>query len=120
MKKLLVCVAALGMLFTSCMRDETRLDEGSIVTFKISAPAVSTRAAIEDTYGTGVAADDLHWAIFEADETGAAVGDAIFSNVEEGFFADDALENTFNVRLVKGKKYVGMFPIVAQTKGNRL
>lgn len=97
------------MLFTSCMRDETRLDEGSIVTFKISAPAVSTRAAIEDTYGTGVAADDLHWAIFEADDNGAAVGDAIFSNVEEGFFADDALENTFNVRLVKGKKYVGMF-----------
>ncbi len=109
MKKLLVCVAALGMLFTSCMRDETRLDEGSIVTFKISAPAVSTRAAIEDTYGTGVAADDLHWAIFEADENGAAVGDAIFENVEEGFFADDALENTFNVRLVKGKSYVGMF-----------
>lgn len=109
MKKLLVCVAALGMLFTSCMRDETRLDEGSIVTFKISAPAVSTRAAIEDTYGTGVAADDLHWAIFEADENGAAVGDAIFEKVEEGFFADGVLENTFNVRLVKGKSYVGMF-----------
>ena len=97
------------MLFTSCMRDETRLDEGSVVNFKISAPAVSTRAAIEDTYGTGVAADDLHWAIFEADENGAAVGDAIFSNVEEGFFADGTLENTFNVRLVKGKSYVGMF-----------
>ena len=109
MKKLLVCVAALGMLFTSCMRDETRLDEGSVVSFNISAPAVSTRAAIEDTYGTGVAADDLHWAIFEQDENGAAVGDAIFSNVEEGFFADGTLENTFNVRLVKGKSYVGMF-----------
>lgn len=109
MKKLLVCVAALGMLFTSCMRDETRLDEGSIVTFKISAPAVSTRAAIEDTYGTGVEADDLHWAIFEQDENGNPTGDPIFENVEEGFFADGTLENTFNVRLVKGKKYVGVF-----------
>lgn len=109
MKKLLVCVAALGMLFTSCMRDETRLDEGSVVSFNISAPAVSTRAAIEDTYGTGVAAEELHWAIFEADENGAAVGDAIFEDVVEDFFADGTLENTFNVRLVKGKSYVGMF-----------
>lgn len=97
------------MLFTSCMRDETRLDEGSVVSFNISAPAVSTRAAIEDTYGTGVAAEELHWAIFEADENGAAVGDAIFEDVVEDFFADGTLENTFNVRLVKGKSYVGMF-----------
>ena len=109
MKKLLVCVAALGMLFTSCMRDETRLDEGSVVSFKISAPAVSTRAAIEDTYGTGVAAEELHWAIFEADENGDAVGDVIFEDVVEDFFAADKMENTFNVRLVKGKSYVGMF-----------
>lgn len=97
------------MLFTSCMRDETRLDEGSVVSFNISAPAVSTRAAIEDTYGTGVAAEELHWAIFEADENGAAVGAAIFEDVVEDFFADGTLENTFNVRLVKGKSYVGMF-----------
>ena len=97
------------MLFTSCMRDETRLDEGSVVSFKISAPAVSTRAAIEDTYGTGVAAEELHWAIFEADENGAAVGDVIFEDVVSDFFADGTLENTFNVRLVKGKSYVGMF-----------
>ena len=97
------------MLFTSCMRDETRLDEGSIVTFKISAPAVSTRAAIEDTYGTGVEADDLHWAIFEQDENGNPTGDPIFDNVEEDFFAGDLMENTFNARLVKGKKYVALF-----------
>lgn len=109
MKKLLVCVAALGMLFTSCMRDETRLDEGSIVTFKISAPAVSTRAAIEGTYGTGVEADDLHWAIFEQDENGNPTGAPIFDNVEDDFFAGDKMENTFNARLVKGKKYVGVF-----------
>ena len=110
MKKLLVCVAALGMLFTSCMRDETRLDEGSVVSFKISAPAVSTRAAIEDTYGTGVEADDLHWAIFEQDENGNPTGDPIFDPaVEKDFFAGDKMENTFNVRLVKGKKYVGVF-----------
>ena len=110
MKKLLVCVAALGMLFTSCMRDETRLDEGSVVSFKISAPAVSTRAAIEDTFGTGVEADDLHWAIFEQDENGNPTGDPIFKPaVEKDFFAGDKMENTFNVRLVKGKKYVGVF-----------
>ena len=98
------------MLFTSCMRDETRLDEGSVVSFKISAPAVSTRAAIEDTFGTGVEADDLHWAIFEQDENGNPTGDPIFKPaVEKDFFAGDKMENTFNVRLVKGKKYVGVF-----------
>lgn len=97
------------MLFTSCMRDETRLDEGSIVNFKISAPAVSTRADFESATGNGVAADDLYYAIFEADENGAAVGDAIFDTSVDGFFADGALENILQVRLVKGKSYVGMF-----------
>lgn len=114
MKKLLVCVAALGMLFTSCMRDETRLDEGSVVSFNISAPAVSTRADnINDKYGIGVAAEELHYAIFEVGDDGEPNYDKVLNIAPASpitdFFAGETKEKELQVRLVKGKSYVAMF-----------
>lgn len=114
MKKLLVCVAALGMLFTSCMRDETYVDNGSAVTFKISAPSVSTRADnINDKFGIGVAAEELHYAIFEVGEDGNPIYDKVLNIAPASpitdFFAGETKEKELQVRLVKGKSYVAMF-----------
>ena len=68
MKKFLLAVAAFGMLMTSCAKDETTPgDNSSVVSFKVSAPKLQTRADIKNVYGTGFTAEDLEYAIYEAD-----------------------------------------------------
>ncbi|MBE6206950.1 MAG: hypothetical protein E7133_07810 [Rikenellaceae bacterium] len=111
MKKFLLAVAAFGMLVTSCAKDETTQgDNSSVVSFKVSAPKLQTRADIKDVYGTGFTAEDLEYAIYEADAEGNLKDNTPEIKKEvAGAFADNALETTFSERLVNGKHYVILF-----------
>ena len=111
MKKFLLAVAAFGMLVTSCAKDETTQgDNSSVVSFKVSAPKLQTRADIKNVYGTGFTAEDLEYAIYEADAEGNLKDGTpeIYKEVA-GAFADNALETSFSERLVNGKHYVILF-----------
>ena len=57
-----MAVAAFGMLFTSCAKDDAA-SNGALVSFTVNAPEVSTR------YGEGTTATTLSWAVY--DENGA-------------------------------------------------
>lgn len=111
MKKFLLAVAAFGMLVTSCAKDETTQgDNSSVVSFKVSAPKLQTRADIKDVYGTGFTAEDLEYAIYEANADGSLKDNTPEIKKEvAGAFADNALETTFSERLVNGKHYVILF-----------
>ena len=111
MKKFLLAVAAFGMLMTSCAKDETTQgDNSSVVSFKVSAPKLQTRADIKDVYGTGFTAEDLEYAIYEANADGSLKdGTPEIKKEVAGAFADNALETTFSERLVNGKHYVILF-----------
>ncbi|MBR2014806.1 MAG: hypothetical protein IJ998_05245 [Alistipes sp.] len=111
MKKFLLAVAAFGMLVTSCAKDETTQgDNSSVVSFKVSAPKLQTRADIKDVYGTGFTAEDLEYAIYEANADGSLKdGTPEIKKEVAGAFADNALETTFSERLVNGKHYVILF-----------
>lgn len=111
MKKFLLAVAAFGMLMTSCAKDETTPgDNSSVVSFKVSAPKLQTRADIKNVYGTGFTAEDLEYAIYEADAEGNLKDGTpeIYKEVA-GAFADNSLETSFSERLVNGKHYVILF-----------
>ena len=111
MKKFLLAVAAFGMLMTSCAKDETTPgDNSSVVSFKVSAPKLQTRADIKNVYGTGFTAEDLEYAIYEADAEGNLKDGTpeIYKEVA-GAFADNSLETSFSERLVNGKHYVVLF-----------
>ena len=99
------------MLVTSCAKDETTQgDNSSVVSFKVSAPKLQTRADIKDVYGTGFTAEDLEYAIYEADAEGNLKDNTPEIKKEvAGAFADNALETTFSERLVNGKHYVILF-----------
>ena len=111
MKKFLLAVAAFGMLVTSCAKDETTQgDNSSVVSFKVSAPKLQTRADIKDVYGTGFTAEDLEYAIYEANADGSLKDNTPEIKKEvASAFADNALETTFSERLVNGKHYVILF-----------
>lgn len=111
MKKFLLAVAAFGMLMTSCTNDETTQgDNSSSVKFTVSTPEMKTRADIIDVYGTGFAAEDLEYAIYECDAEGNIKNNTPNISKEiEGAFAGNALETTFTERLVNGKHYVILF-----------
>ena len=99
------------MLLTSCSNDDTvQGDNSSAVKFVVSTPEMKTRADIGDVYGTGFAAEDLEYAIYEADAEGNLKDNTPEIKKEvAGAFADNALETTFSERLVNGKHYVILF-----------
>lgn len=53
-----MAVAAFGMLFTSCAKDDAASD-GALVSFTVNAPEVATR------YGEGTTATTLYWAVYD-------------------------------------------------------
>ena len=113
MRKLFVAVAALGMLLTSCAKDADVVTGGneSLVSFKVSQPKLGTRAATgshdaTQTYGTGVAAEDLQYAIFEVKGN---ENQYRFDRDKAGFFEGETLEGTLTERLVNGKTYIAVF-----------
>ena len=122
MRKLFVAVAALGMLLTSCAKDDVQSGgNGAVVSFNIAQPTIASRMlGTEDAtkaYGTGYTVEDLQYAIFEA-EVDAATGDYSIrdngqkpiSGVVDGFFEDISLKNTLSdIRLVRGKHYIALF-----------
>lgn len=57
-----MAVAALGMLLTSCAKDDSfaPADQETIVSFSINTPEITTR------YGEGEQATQLHWAVYDA------------------------------------------------------
>ena len=129
MRKLFVAVAALGMLLTSCAKDDVQSGgNGAVVSFNIAQPTIASRVlGTEDAtkaYGTGVTVEDLQYAIFEA-EVDPATGDYSIrdngqkpiSGVVDGFFKDILLKNTLSdIRLVRGKHYIALFFAQADAK----
>ncbi len=122
MRKLFVAVAALGMLLTSCAKDDALSGgNGATVSFNIAQPTIASRAlGTEDAtkaYGTGYTAEDLQYAIFEAEKdatTGVFTirnnGQNPISGVKDGFFSGNDLDNTLDgIRLVRGKHYIALF-----------
>ncbi len=117
MRKLFVAVAALGMLLTSCAKDADVVTGGneSMVTFNVAQPQMSIRAATGThdatlTYGNGVAAEDLQYAIFEVKD--GQENPVLLKNLVksvDGFFKGDALNGTITERLVNGKTYIAVF-----------
>ncbi len=129
MRKLFVAVAALGMLLTSCAKDDVQSGgNGAVVSFNIAQPTIASRVlGTEDAtqaYGTGYTVEDLQYAIFEA-EVDPATGDYSIrdngqkpiSGVVDGFFENILLKNTLdNIRLVRGKHYIALFFAQADAK----
>lgn len=121
MRKLFVAVAALGMLLTSCAKDESQAGgNAAVVSFNIAQPTIASRALgtadATQAYGTGYTAEDLQYAIYEAvkDAEGNYTirenGQEPISGVVDGFFAGNELMNTLKgIRLVRGKKYIALF-----------
>lgn len=121
MRKLFVAVAALGMLLTSCAKDESQAGgNAAVVSFNIAQPTIASRALgtadATQAYGTGYTAEDLQYAIYEAvkDAEGNYTirenGQEPISGVVDGFFAGNELKNTLKgIRLVRGKKYIALF-----------
>ena len=108
MKKIFLVVAALGMLATSCTKDETTVAGGeSLVSFTIDSPELATR------YGEGAEADQLYYAFYEADENGAITNDSPLSEISALTEAKAVELNsgkaTINVHLVDGRHYAAIF-----------
>lgn len=86
-----------------------------MVTFNVAQPQMSTRAATGThdatlTYGNGVAAEDLQYAIFEVKD--GQENPVLLKNLVksvDGFFKGDALNGTITERLVNGKTYIAVF-----------
>ena len=114
MKKLFLAVAALGMLATSCTKDQTApvVVEESLVSFEVSAPVISSRAVdAYDVYGTGEAVENLHYAVYLTEGTDAAPEyTLVFTDCLEDAFAGDALVNTsLELQLVNDQTYTAIF-----------
>ena len=114
MKKLFLAVAALGMLATSCTKDQTApvVVEESLVSFEVSAPVISSRAVdAYDVYGIGEAVENLHYAVYLTEGTeDAPVYTKVFTECIEDAFADDALVNTsLELKLVNDQTYTAIF-----------
>ena len=101
MKKiLLMAVAAIGLLATSCSKDEVAqpVVEKSTVTFTVEAPMMATRAL-----GDGTTAVDLSWAVYAADGTYLEA----LSGSQAGAFS--SLKANVEIELVNGKEYAVIF-----------
>ncbi len=118
MRKIFLAVAALGMLATSCTKDDTAPAAGageSLVSFEVSAPIIGTRALAEvdayDVYGTGVEVENLHYAVYLTEGTDQAPKyTLVFTDCIEDAFAGDALVNrTLELKLVNDQTYTAIF-----------
>ncbi|MBO7195614.1 MAG: hypothetical protein J6V27_06255, partial [Alistipes sp.] len=113
MRKLFVAVAALGMLLTSCAKDESAAGgNAAVVSFNVAQPTIASRVlGIQDAtevFGNGFAAEDLEYAIYEAEVD--AQGDYFIrengqepiKGVEADFFKGNELKITLEgIRLVR-------------------
>ena len=121
MRKLFVAVAALGMLLTSCAKDESSAGgNAAVVSFNIAQPTIASRVLgtqdATEVFGKGFAAEDLQYAIYEAEVDADGVytirnnGQEPIEAVKADFFQGQELENTLdNIRLVRGKHYTAIF-----------
>ena len=121
MRKLFVAVAALGMLLTSCAKDESAAGgNAAVVSFNVAQPTIASRVLgtqdATEVFGNGFAAEDLEYAIYEAEVD--AQGDYFIRDngldpiegVETDFFKGNELKNTLEgIRLVRGKHYIALF-----------
>ncbi|MBP3290555.1 MAG: leucine-rich repeat domain-containing protein [Alistipes sp.] len=100
MKKLLMAVAAFGMLLTSCAKDDTVApveDKEALVSFCVNSPAVATR------YGEGETAQDLYYAVYDTQEGYVAGLSKVDGSVEI------KTSTTVNLNLVQGRSYEVIF-----------
>ncbi len=113
MRKLFLAVAALGMLATSCTKDDTSVVVAgdSLVSFEVSAPVIGTRADAYDIYGIGEAVEHLHYAVYLTEGTKENPKyTKVFDGVFEDAFAGNALSNTsLNLKLVNDQTYTAIF-----------
>ena len=100
MKKIFLVVAALGMLATSCTKDDAAVaGTESLVSFTIDSPELQTR------YGEGEEATVLHYAFYNED----GILEAISATTDEKAVALVGGKAKINVSLVEGRKYSAIF-----------
>ena len=101
MKKfLLIAVAAMGLLFTACSKDEVAQPVGgeeSVVTFTVEAPVMQTRAE----HGDGTLAKNLTYAVYNR-----ADGTMLFDGTAT---MNDELKTTVEIPFVNGMTYDILF-----------
>ena len=101
MKKfLLIAVAAMGLLFTACSKDEVAQPVGgeeSVVTFTVEAPVMQTRAE----HGDGTLAKNLTYAVYNR-----ADGTMLFDGTAT---MNDELKTTVKIPFVNGMTYDILF-----------
>ena len=100
MKKfLLIAVAAMGLLFTACSKDEVAqpVAEKSVVTFTVEAPVMQTRAE----HGDGTLAKNLTYAVYNH-----AGGAKLFEGTAT---MNNELKTTVEIPFVNGMKYDILF-----------
>ena len=98
MKKFFLVVAALGMLATSCTKDDAAVAGGeSLVSFTIDSPELMTRA--ED--GKGQSTNHLQYAFY--DENG------VILPALKGEVANFVGSTKINISLVEGREYSALF-----------
>ncbi len=102
MKKLLfLAVAAFGVMFTSCSKDD-HASNLKTMTFNVSTPEFDTRA-----YGDGFTAESLVVAVYDVADNNRELSEIRY--VDGAAFAGDVLETTVQFRLVSGKTYDFVF-----------
>lgn len=103
MRNLFFWVVALGMLFTSCQRDDAQQESQNGVVFSVSAPAMDTRAA-----GDGSTVKDLYYAVWSANEDGTLNEIIVDDGQVIGAFASSNATQV-HVPLARNMKYVAIF-----------
>lgn len=103
MRNLFFWVVALGMLFTSCQRDDAQQESQNGVVFSVSAPAMDTRAA-----GDGSKVEDLYYAVWSANEDGTLNEVIVDDGQVIGAFASSNATQV-HVPLARNMKYVAIF-----------
>ena len=102
MKKLLMAIAAFGMLLTSCAKDETVApveNQEAVASFTVQAPEMATR------YGEGEEATTLYWAVYDSVE-GILEG---ISSGDNKSVTMQGLSATVEMNLVEGRSYTILF-----------
>ena len=97
MKKLLLAVAAFGMLLTSCAKDDAVapvVEKEAFVSFCVNTPAVATRA-----YGDGTTATTLYYAVYDQNGLVTTLQDEVPINIS----------TTVNLKLIQGRTYDVLF-----------
>ena len=104
MKKLMMAVAAFGMLLTSCQNDldfVPTTDENSTVSFAVGTPEISTRA-----YSDGATATILQYAVYDAEGN-------ILSDLTETYATING-STTVKLQLTTGNTYSVIFWAAAE------